>query len=1373
MKKISESDIFSDLDIFKSIRDSANKTLITLEKLNVELKETAVSLKSSLTSDNTATTKGINNLNTAQSKSNQLVKESLEIEKLKHQAEQQRIKSEQEIQRLMQQQQKTQQSKSKTDRDMIALQKAQAKEAERLATAQQKIDAQNRKANSSYNQLVVSTRNLKNEAKELAAQLLHLERNGGRGTAQFDKLSRQLKVTQAAAQNADTTLKKIDSQVGDNFRNVGNYEGALQKLKNGLGSLGLAFGGAMIFQAGAKELINFNQQIADLSAITGASGADLEFYGQQANKLGIDVEGGASAVVEAYKLIGSAKPELLENSQALDAVTQSAITLSQASGMALPEAATALTDAMNQFGAGAEEADKFVNVLANGAKFGSAEIPQITEALLKFGAVAKSTNTPIEESVALIEALAEKGLKGAEAGTALRNVMLKLSAPDALPKEAQRRLDEMGISMEKLADPTITMTEKLKMMKPALSDVGGLIKVFGVENSVAALNLIQTTSRTEELTGQMKTLGTSTEQAKARTNTLGHAIMEIKNAFLGLFTQIGQGGGSMQFLIDSFKFIGANLGTIVSIIGKVVRTWLIYKGVQKAIQISNWVTTGGFKQLGMSILQMIPGTRAYTLAQHQAARANAAAGNSAKAAGNAMKTIPWVLIISGLVELYNWWANVASAAAQARKQADLYRESQERGAKKGVAVIDAENAKTQEKLRLLDKEIRERKAKGENAAKLDIEFARRTNEINTAAQGNFAGSIKANEDKITKLKSLQSQYKTAVAEFDKWNGKRDGTWDWSTTKQDAAEKKKKELEKQIKNLTGKAADGFPIEVRFKTENNIKQAVGEAEGVLTTLKNGQKEFSDVVDESQLKLLEASMEQQGDYSVNIDKMNAKVPTLKGHSEDLGEANEKVAISYSEINDYLTETIALTRDLNKIYEDREIAKVTKEIEDITEAAKKKLSNEDTNVVMGVTIKATSQDNTDIANTQIEEDNLKTLIEANTELNNKIKARTDLLIKQAEVDSQTVKNKLIADDAKAQQDEIDKLMAERDKFLLERPTDAIEINQKYEEQVKKLAIENNERTVDLNKKLLIEDEKLVDAKKNLLDKNVVDTKNANQEILDAKAKSNEALDKIDDKEKQKKDDKRKQRLADEKAIVDEITDYFIRGSEKKIAQADKEISALEKNQTFLEDLAKSGNINASQSLAENNRLIAEANKAKEKELKRIEMIKLASSVYSTYNKNLEKGSENPLADTIKDVALLQAFIRTIPTFEAGTEDTGTHGQGVDGRGGFKAILHPNERVIPKSLNDQLKGFSNAELTKLAVEYKNGKVVNKFQSEQMQSSLEFSLLLSKVDNLNRTIENKPETNIELGEITSSIMEIIQSTKKGNKTVYNRFKIRK
>jgi len=136
----------------------------------------------------------------------------------------------------------------------------------------------------------------------------------------------------------------------------------------------------------------------------------------------------------------------------------------------------------------------------------------------------------------------------------------------------------------------------------------------------------------------------------------------------------------------------------------------------------------------------------------------------------------------------------------------------------------------------------------------------------------------------------------------------------------------------------------------------------------------------------------------------------------------------------------------------------------------------------------------------------------------------------------------------------------------------------------------------------------------------------------------------------------------------------------------------------------------------------------------------------------------------------LLQ-FINSIPAFFDGTEDTGSNGQGVDGRGGFHAVLHPNERVVPKSLNQQIGDLTNEELTKIAVDYKNGRVVE--GATQMSSSMDLAILVNELIDIKRTIENKPETNIELGEITQSMMEVVKSTKKGNTIVYNRYKIKK
>lgn len=369
--------------------------------------------------------------------------------------------------------------------------------------------------------------------------------------------SAEIKKAQSEFDRLDDKVKKADHAVKDFTKNVGNYP-TIGKLAIGLKDLANAFGLvagvtaiASVIKGSIQTVKEFDQSIADLRAITGASGKDLEYFRKQAIDLGKDTKGGAKAVVEAYKLIASAKPELLENAQALNLVTKSAITLAKASGLELPDAATRLTDAMNQFGAPAEEAAFFIDALANGAKYGSAEIPEVTDALLKFGAVAKSSNISIAESTALIELLAEKGLKGAEAGTALRNVLLKISAPDALPKEAQQYLERLGISMETLKDKSIPVQERLEALKPILEDDAAAVKVFGAENVVAAKNILSNTDRLAELTSKMDEFGTAGEQAEIRMNTLEGKTEKLTSTYDSLVLSINEGSGAIS---KFFKF---------------------------------------------------------------------------------------------------------------------------------------------------------------------------------------------------------------------------------------------------------------------------------------------------------------------------------------------------------------------------------------------------------------------------------------------------------------------------------------------------------------------------------------------------------------------------------------------------------------------------------------------------------------------------------------------------------------------------------------------------------------------------------------------------------------------------------------------------
>jgi hypothetical protein len=262
---------------------------------------------------------------------------------------------------------------------------------------------------------------------------------------------------------------------------------------------------------------------------------------------------------------------------------------------------------------------------------------------------------------------------------------------------------------------------------------------------------------------------------------------------------------------------------------------------------------------------------------------------------------------------------------------------------------------------------------------------------------------------------------------------------------------------------------------------------------------------------------------------------------------------------------------------------------------------------------------------------------------------------------------------------------------------------------------------------------------------------------------------DNYDEQKKKKKEEQIKKNFEISKQYAQQTTDFFKKQSDERIALIDKEIEAAEKQADIYRELAANGNINAEQSLAEQERIIAESNRRKEREMKRQQRMELANTIYQTYAGHAAQDPKTALANTIRDASLLQAFISTLPMFYEGTEDTGAGG-GVDGKGGFHAVLHPHERVIPKSLNDQIGNLTNEQLTQIAQQYRNGNLV---RQDIAHSSMDLAVLVNEMKDLKEVIRSKPETNIELGQITQSAMEIVQQSKRGNTVVYNRFKVRK
>jgi TP901 family phage tail tape measure protein len=286
-----------------------------------------------------------------------------------------------------------------------------------------------------------------------------------------------------------------------------------------------AFAAAGVAIAGtAGKIKEFEKSISDLSAITGATGKDLDKLTEASKRIGATTTLSASQAAEAFKLMASAKPDLLDNLDALTATTEASVTLAEAAGLELPQATAALGEALNQFGAGADQATKFIDVLAAGARLGSSEIAQTSEALRNAGTVSKLAGLSFAETNAAIQGLAASGIKGSDAGTKLRSVLIKLQTQ--ANDEFNPAVVGINEALKNLEDANLSVTEKTE--------------IFG-ERSVATADILIAQRKTvADLSIELEdSLGAAQDQAATRTDNLAGDIKRLMSVFEAIQINLG------------------------------------------------------------------------------------------------------------------------------------------------------------------------------------------------------------------------------------------------------------------------------------------------------------------------------------------------------------------------------------------------------------------------------------------------------------------------------------------------------------------------------------------------------------------------------------------------------------------------------------------------------------------------------------------------------------------------------------------------------------------------------------------------------------------------------------------------------------------
>jgi len=329
----------------------------------------------------------------------------------------------------------------------------------------------------------------------------------------------------SAIRRALDSIKRKSKQVHDaGARDAKKHSTSLRGLAKSAGVIAIALAAIKIGAGVVKSQKAFGQAVSDLSAITGAVGKDLDFLREKSKQFGAQTTLTATEAAEAFKIIASAKPDLLENVEALALVTEEAIALAEATGEDLPTAANVMASALNQFGEGADQASRFINVLAAGSKRGAALVGDMGTALEQSGIIASQAGLSFEETNAALQLMSSRALKGSKAGNQFRGVLLALTAQ----------------SRDELKPEVVGLQTALENLAAAGLDEGSAsVRLFGRENLAAAKTLIQQRDALGKLTEQLTGTNIAYEQQAIRVDNLSGDVKTLKSAYEGLELTIG------------------------------------------------------------------------------------------------------------------------------------------------------------------------------------------------------------------------------------------------------------------------------------------------------------------------------------------------------------------------------------------------------------------------------------------------------------------------------------------------------------------------------------------------------------------------------------------------------------------------------------------------------------------------------------------------------------------------------------------------------------------------------------------------------------------------------------------------------------------
>lgn len=403
---------------------------------------------------------------------------------------------------------------------------------------------------------------------------------------------------EASMTRAGSTARSVAS----GMENTGRKSALITSGLTAAGLAAAAFGVASI-----KMAADFDQQMSTVQANTGATGAELDQLRQAAIEAGASTVYSASESADAINDLGKAGMSVTD---ILSGGLTGALNLAASDGMAVGDAAEYMANALSMFHLSGSQASQIADTLAAGAGKAVGNVSDFGEALNNCGAQANSFGMSIQETTGVLSLFAQNGTIGAEAGTQLNSMLMKLAAPS---NDAAATMKELGISAYDASGNFVGMANFAGQLQKAEKNLTqeqrnqANATIFGSYAIKAANYLYDAGEKgVRNWTKAVSESGYAAEQAAAKNNNLKGDLENLSGSMESLMISIGEGAQGplrklvqgLDTLVDSFASLPAGAQQTIIVMAALGG---VLGGVHKAASNLNGSTSTMANNIGLAI----------------------------------------------------------------------------------------------------------------------------------------------------------------------------------------------------------------------------------------------------------------------------------------------------------------------------------------------------------------------------------------------------------------------------------------------------------------------------------------------------------------------------------------------------------------------------------------------------------------------------------------------------------------------------------------------------------------------------------------------------------------------------------------------------